>query len=58
MKDRGQFSTSQNSKLNSSASLQINADKIGRNTYSNFKPKNATTEMNKSAPKKFNQSVN
>jgi hypothetical protein len=33
-------------------------EKFGRNTSTNFKAKNATTEMNKSAPQKFNNSVN
>jgi hypothetical protein len=57
MKDRGQFSTSANGKLSSHASALQYTEKFARNTHSSFKAKNTTTEMNKSAPQKFNQSV-
>ena len=57
MKDRAQFSTSTTGKLQSSQVLQYEA-KIARNTSSNFKSKNATTEMNRSAPQKFNMGKN
>lgn len=52
MKDRGQFSGSatENKSKDNTECLYF-AEKLGRNTSSNFRPvKNATTDMNRSAP--------